>query len=226
MKKILWCGGSHLGTARKSIESIFCKHENDFYITAGTKAKDWSTMGGRYVNHGSLIGGSPVEKGRVIDISNYDHIAFIGQFIQISRFFCDFAPVSDSLVDAVILSNSFLLKLPSGGVRNPSFQNGILYNEPLELFPKLMPNDSSCWLIPDPFANGNVSGAMVPLNAKKKFLEGVKRVCNANGINVFLQPDNTFDNEWRTLMKYNIDEMHMGELFWNIVLAEFRSILI
>ena len=226
MKKILWCGGSHLGTARKSIGSIFCQHDNDFYITAAPKARDWSVRGGRYVNRGSLVSGSPVEKGRDIDLSNYDHIVFVGQFVQISRYFCDFSPVSDFLMDSVIFSDNFLLKLPAGDSQSPSFQKGAIYNEPLELFPKLMSNDSSCWLIPDPLPNGTASGAMVPIKVKKKFIEGVRRVCDANKLNLFLQPDKTFDHEWRTLIQYNADKVHMGELFWDTVLAELRSVLI
>lgn len=81
-------------------------------------------------------------------------------------------------------------------------------------------------MITDPLPNGIASGAMVPLKVKKKFIEGVRRVCDTNKLNLFLQPDKTFDHEWRTLVEYNVDRVHMGELFWDIVLAELRSVLI
>ena len=141
MKKILWCGVSHLGTARKSISSISREHENNFYITAAPKVRDWSVCSGRYVSRGSLVCGSPVEKGRDIDLGKYDHIIFAGQFVHISRYFCDFSPVSDFLVDSIIFSDNFLLKLPAGDSQSPSFQKGSMYNEPLVLFPRLKSDD-------------------------------------------------------------------------------------
>ena len=91
MKKILICGGSHMGQCKKNklIEKKFNNFDLDFYITAGPINRDWSINGGRYTVDGTRVRSN---NGYLItekDLSKYDHIVFIGQYIQLSKF-CDF----------------------------------------------------------------------------------------------------------------------------------------
>ena len=48
MKRLLWCGGSHLAHARGHILQRWPNAENDFYVTAGPDNNRWSAGGGRY----------------------------------------------------------------------------------------------------------------------------------------------------------------------------------
>ena len=61
----------------------------DFYITAGPYNRDWSIRGGRYKFDGTRVGGNFRQPNVEIDLSKYEHIIFIGQYIQVDRF-CDF----------------------------------------------------------------------------------------------------------------------------------------
>ena len=60
MKKILFCGGSHMGQCKKNklIEKKFNNFDLDFYITAGPRNRHWSVNGGRYKVDGTRVSGN------------------------------------------------------------------------------------------------------------------------------------------------------------------------
>ena len=86
MKNILFCGGSHLANAKSSIDKKYKKLNLDFYITAGPRNRQWSIDGGRYKVTGTLISGNGRAPEDSKDLSKYDHIIFVGQYIKLDKF--------------------------------------------------------------------------------------------------------------------------------------------
>ena len=112
-------GGSHLGHAKKVIESNLAENTNSFYITAGPKNKRWSIQGGRYFVEGSVVGDNGAEPDKRLDLSDFDQIIFIGQWIQPLKYLPRFQPISTALKHAILRRDDLFINLPGGNLMSP-----------------------------------------------------------------------------------------------------------
>ena len=119
MKKLLWCGGSHLGNARGVIESLFAQFDNEFYITAGPKNRDWSVDGGRYFVNGSIVGDNAQKPGRRLDLGVFDRVIFVGQYIQPQRYVYPSQLLSSALLNSILRRDDLFVRLPRGILNAP-----------------------------------------------------------------------------------------------------------
>ena len=214
MKKILFCGGSHMGQCKKNevIEKKFNNFDLDFYITGGSSIRDWSINGGRYKVDGTRItriGGNIIQTNTEKDLSKYDHIVFIGQFIQIKRF-CN--PKTKQLLSKSILKEIF---------NKDSFINlpGNLYNEPLELFPKLAPN--RVILIPDPLIKSK--RYKFYFDFLDYFYKGLSLCCESRSIKLFLPDKSLLEDDSRFIKEeYKKDALHCNSTYWENLFKKFN----
>jgi hypothetical protein len=198
MKRILWCGGSHLATSKDVISSKFNHAENTFYLTAGWRNRDWSINGGTYSVEGTVVGCNGHEPERRLDLSGYDRIIFVGQYIQAGRYFCS-GQLSNAAISAILSQDDFLIRLPNG-----------IYNQPLELFPRL---HSDVTLLADPW----VSLQKIDCNCLRAFRIATRQFCDKNQINLLYQPDTTLSAEYQTSEKFKRkdgDNAHFNSDFW------------
>lgn len=219
MKNILWCGGSHLANARNKIDDMFCQHENSFLVTAG-KFKD-DHMNGKKC---SIFAKKFAIKDDVIDLSLFNSVVFVGQYVQPLRYFRGSMPLSSSLVSAVLDSKYFLVKMRSGRGRNPSTTDWFK-NEPLEMIPQNF--DGTCYLLPDPVPV-DVNWLQVPLAARKLFFESVKDFCVRNNIIFVPQNLDTLDVNLVTKKHYlrnAVDLTHMNDEYWELNLNNLLGVL-
>ncbi len=213
MKKILWCGGSHLVDAHAQICEVFSFTQNTFYGTAGPQNLAWSKVGGRYKVSGTVVGANGYQPSVHHDLEAYDLVIFVGQFVMPQMYFHGYQPLSASILDAMLPIESFLEKLPDGG-----------FNEPLTLFPRLAPG--RCVLACDPMPTGEAFADYVPLNAKRKFLEHVIKFCVFHGLICIFQPNETLGDNLatlRSLRRTDGDRMHMNADFWRHFLLKIRD---
>ena len=199
MKKILWCGGSHLVSSKNVISSISNHTENTIYLTAGGRNRDWSIRGGTYNVEGTVVGGNGHEPDRRVDLSIYDQIVFVGQYIQPQRYFRSGCLFSSSVVSAILSQDDFLVRLPNG-----------IYNQPLELFPEL---HSRVTLLADPW----VASQGIDSNYLGAFVDATRNFCDRKQIKLIYQPKSTLSREYQTHDRYkrrNLDDMHFNDDFW------------
>ena len=120
MKKILWCGGSHLIHSKNAIKHIFKESDNNFFPTAGPTNRHWFDKGGRYHVNGDVVS-DPRDERYSFHINQYSSVIFMGQFINIRFFRAGSKLVSRALYDSLYPYKYAYLK-------------GGLINHPLELF--------------------------------------------------------------------------------------------
>jgi len=199
MIKILWCGGSHLANARHAISLLFSNYQNTLYVTAGGANKDWSIQGGVYKCNGTLVGCNGREPKRMVDLSSYDKVVFVGQYVQPSRYFNPRQLLSDAVISEILNDENFLIRLP-----------GDIYNQPLELFSRLHANVT---LIPDPWS----SQQHIDENNLDAFELALERFCDNRKIKLLRQPDSTLSKKYQTKSIYNRkeeDNHHFNRKFW------------
>ena len=219
MKRLLWCGGSHLAHARGHILQRWPDAENDFYVTAGPDNNRWSAGGGRYPVQGTWVGPNAYQPDRSIDLSHYDAIVFIGQWIQPHKVFRAGQPLSADLLHCIVADGSILLHPPDGA-----------FNEPLTLFPALAPG--RCWLLCDPYPHAESHWEAqhchghyrdIPTAYIEAYIEGLKRFCAERTIQLLLQPDSSHHNRI-TLSQYSRgDRIHMNDAFWRLNLDQLTA---
>ena len=204
MRKILWCGGSHLGSSKDVIPSIFEHDENTFHVTAGGKNRLWSMNGGTYRVEGTVVGGNAHEPERREDLSRYDHIVFVGQYIQPNRYFQGDCLLSNAVISKILSQDDFLIKFPDG-----------IYNQPLELFPDLHPRVT---LLADPWH----SKQHIDRKCLSAFVDAVSQFCIKRNIRLMFQPASTLSERYQTDKKFkksDIDRIHCNAAFWNEYLS-------
>ena len=212
MKKILWCGGSHLGTAKESIRSIFAKYDNEFYITAAPKNRDWSKIGGKYFVDGSIVGDNAHEPGRRVDLGAFDRIIFVGQYIQPQRYVRPSQLLSSALLKAVLHRDDLFIRLPGG-----------IFNEPLSLFPRIA--KKNCVLLCDPWIVSNRSN-LLPVEFMQGFKKKLTNYCLKNSILLLFQPNSTV--KWgfytrRGFRRSSNDKWHFNDDFWRLYIQSLKD---
>ena len=211
MNRILWCGGSHLATAKKSIEKLFSTCVNDYYITAAPKNRDWSKRGGRYFVKGCIIGDNAAEPGKRIDLAIYNLVVFVGQYIQPWRYANSYQPMSAELQDVILKQEDLFVRLPSG-----------IYNEPIRIIPKIA--RCPCILLCDPWVCGNA----IPSRFMEQFKISLNQFGKKNNIMVIYQPDRTLNGVFNTQDRFKIkqaDNKHFDQEFWDLYLSSMRRIV-
>ena len=219
MKKILWCGGSHLANARNKIKDIFCQHENSYLVTAGTFKDDY--INGKKC---SVFGKKFAIMDCIIDLSLFNLVVFVGQYVQPLRYFRGSMPLSSSLVSAVLDPKYVLLTMRSGQGRNPS-NTDWFRNEPLEMIPQNF--DGTCYLLPDPVPI-DVNWSQVPSAARKLFFDSVTDFCGNNNIICVPQNADTLDVNLVTKKRYSRhagDLTHMNDEYWELNLNDMLDAL-
>jgi hypothetical protein len=170
--------------------------------------------GGRYTVSGTIVGANGRSPTVYHDLAEYDYIVFVGHWIQPQRFMTGPAPLSDGVLDEMFNEKDFLITAPWG-----------IYNEVLEVFPRLAPG--KCVLVCDPLSN-MPELVKVPGKAKIRFLEKAATFCAARGIGFIFQPASTLDTNMVTDMKFNRrdgDFIHMNNRFWKLYLKKVRTYL-
>lgn len=209
MKKVLWCGGSHLGNAKGVIESLFTQSENEYYVTATPKNRDWSKNGGRYHVNGSIVGGNASEPDRRVDLSAYSRIIFVGQFIQPQKYVRPSDLLSSSLLNAMLCRDDVFTQLPNG-----------LFNEPLSLFPQIA--KGKCTLLCDPWLRNNT----LPMSFMAKFRNSLIDYCLKRDMALMFQPMSTLEREFSTSQEFSRrggGRMHFNNEFWSIYMQTLRG---
>lgn len=209
MTKLLWCGGSHLGNARGVIESLFAQCDNEFYVTAAPKNRDWSRVGGRYFVDGAIVGDNAQEPGRRLDLGVFDQIIFVGQYIQPQKYVHPSQLLSSALLNSILRRDDLFVRLPGG-----------IYNEPILLFPKIA--KEKCVLLCDPWIRCNLLPA--------RFMEGFKQeltdYCHSNNILLMFQPNSTVEGQFSTRQEFSRsenDKMHFNAKFWCLYIQSFKD---
>lgn len=228
MKKVLWCGGSHLGHAKETIERFYDKLDNTFVVTAGNYHQ-WQINGGRYKVEGSTVSGFHLQKSLKLDFSSFSCVIFIGQYIQPTRYFHGSMPLSRGMLGDMLDPNYFLLHMPSGFAISGN-DKGVhfkpyFYNEPLYLFPMLAPN--RCFLIPDPMPM-NPGYRNVPIFAKQEFQSSLVSFCERNRIRLCSQPESTLSDSLSTKLQYQrraTDYIHVSDDYWRKALTDAKTII-
>lgn len=213
MKKILWCGGSHLFDALPFIRHYHSterpkKIEGEVYVTAGPENAKWSVAGGRYHRDGSCVGLNAYEPNRLVDLATFDLVVFVGQYIQSERVFSSqfdwTTPLSSAVLDACL----------EDAIEYPVHLGRRFYNEPLVLFPSL--SKGKVLLFPDP-CSMSPHLASIDANYLLKYQEVLKDFCCNNDIMVISQPEHTIDNKFMTKSSYQKkdgDYIHLSPEFW------------
>ena len=196
----------------KLIEKKFNNFDLDFYITAGPINRDWSINGGRYTVDGTRVSGNIRDPNTEKDLSKYDHIVFIGQFIQINRFwnYEKTQLLSKSVLKQIFKKNCFI-NLPDNN-----------YNEPLELFPKLAPN--KVILIPDPLVKREeyryINAEFIDYFYKALFL-----CCESRAIKLCMPDKSLLDSDCRfTKKEYKQGKIHCNYTYWESFFRKFNYI--
>ena len=212
MTKILFCGGSHLAQCKKDkiLEKRFNNFDLDFYVTAGPSNIKWIINGGRYKVDGTRISGTIRNADIEKDLSKYDHIVFIGQYIQLSKF-CDFRKkelFSKSLLEEIFNKDCFI-NLPEK-----------IYNEPLELFPKLAPG--RVILIPDPLVDKR-KFKYINYDFIDYFYKALSLCCESRSIKLFMPDKSLLDDDCRfTKEEYKKDGLHCHSSYWENLFKKFN----
>lgn len=224
MRKVLWCGGSHLGNAKGLIQSKFSHFSNDFAVTAaGFHIKYLSGL--RICLDGGEIKGLEKFNSHNLDSyskNDYDFCVFVGQYIQPTRYFRGCSPLSSAVLENILDPSRFLIEMRSGHAvnafkRSENYQS-FFRNQPLELFPQLF--KERLVLIRDPLPLGLESYANVPLQYKERFNQSVVKFCAKNGIKLVCQPLHTVDQFGLTNQKFqrkDDDHNHASNEFWDII---------
>ena len=216
MKRILWCGGSHLAHARPHIEASHATalkaYEPDFYVTAGPRNRDWSGTGGRYRVDGAMVSGTANEPARKVDMSANLALVFIGQFFQ------PFKAVLGDMDHASTVVERVLQDLPMQGYFHDPARNieQRWYNEPLSLFPPLVPGPTL--ILPDPAPIG-MRYAQVPTKLKQRFSDQIRTFCTERGLILIDIPQRLCTSEGTTKAEYALpgDVLHMNDSYWKAV---------
>ena len=213
MKKILFCGGSHMGQSKKIIEKKFDNFDLEFYITAGPKNRDWSINGGRYKVDGTIIGGNGHSPSIYLDLSKYTHIVFVGQYIQIWKFFTN--------KNKMNISKSLLQILFKNCFTNLPFNH---YNEPLDLFPKIA--YGKLILIPDPLINFHKT-ENINLKYIDYFYKQLSSFCDSRSIQLCMPTKSLLDDEGRFVKAEYMrardkNDFHCLDEYWQILFDNFN----
>lgn len=215
MKRILWCGGSHLGNTKNSAirrlhEGLLRDYSAEFYITAAPANRNWSARGGRYGVEGSTVFGNRTMPKERRDLSLYAAIIFVGQWIQPWFAFRDALPLSDALLRLSLEGLPLHPWITRQGHRLRWF------NEPLALFPQL--TEAPVILIRDPEARME-HYRLVPAAAKRRFQAHLETFCQEAGILLCPQASEALDRHLVTLPRYlrnrtGEDCVHMSDEYW------------
>ena len=186
----------------------------DFYITAAPINRDWSINGGRYKVNGTIIGGNGRSPSMYLDLSKYNHIVFVGQYIQIWKFFTNKKKmnISKSLLKVLFNKNCFI---------NLPFNH---YNEPLDLFPKIA--HGKLILIPDPLINFHRT-ENINLKYIDYFYNQLSSFCDSRSIQLCMPEKSLLDDGGRFVKaeyKRARDEndFHCTNEYWQILFDNFN----
>jgi hypothetical protein len=232
MRRILWCGGSHLAQNKRRIEELHSEYRNEFALTAGGFHK-WYLEGNRL-----RIAGDSVFDLHAFRPSNqseysradFDILVFVGQYIQPTRYFCGNAPISEAMMADMTNEKSFLVRLRAGHAIQ-SFRHEtaayppFFHNQPLEYLLHISRGRSI--LIQDPIPN-NPDFESVPAICKIRFQESVVRFCRNWKCELVTQREHTLSTSLTTCRTYNLrngDHSHMNDEFWKTVFVDLKSIL-
>ena len=217
MKKVLFCGGSHMGNARSTIESQFNSIDSDYYITAAPKNREWSKFGGRYFRDGSIVGKNGHSPGKLVNLSEYSQIIFVGQWIQPFQYVQGVNIASQALLNNVFHENCFV-DLPSGA-----------WNEPLSLFPDIALG--KCTLIVDPLPYSDAMTKVPDLYIKMMYTR-LANFCEKRTMRVIMPPSELLqDGKFLTKKKYSLNEpndpyAHCNNDYWKIFFSSVSKDLI
>jgi hypothetical protein len=232
MRRILWCGGSHLAQNKRRIEELHSDYKNEYALTAGGFHK-WYLEGNRI----------KIADNSVFDLhdfrpsnqsqysgSDFDRLVFVGQYIQPTRYFCGHSPISEAMIADMMSQKSFLIWLRAGhaiqSFRNePPAYPPLFHNQPLEYLLQISRERSI--LIQDPIPN-NPDFESVPAICKIRFQEAVKQFCRNWECELVSQRAHTLSSSLTTCRAYNLhsdDHSHMNDEFWEIVFADLRRVL-
>lgn len=219
-KRILWCGGSHLGHARNCIPDIFSSYSNTYVNTAGPNNRVKLQQGERYSYENSDQGNSTVKRFKPVgseqwyQVDDYDILVFVNQWVQFHRFIATPEPLTDEILD-LIFKDNFLINLP-----------GSIYNEPLDILPGLW-GKSCSYLLSGPLPNGS-EYLRASLSIKKRFIQSVDDFCQQREIIHVQQPQELLNQRFfATPTRFNRSDKkdrwrHVNDDFWATYLQHLK----
>ncbi|MGQ7793748.1 hypothetical protein ACUN0C_15180 [Faunimonas sp. B44] len=224
MKRLLWCGGSHLANAKAIISAIhgaeLSDWEPDFMETAGPRFEEATAAGRQFVVSGSVVQGGGVGD-RPRDLTNYDAIVFVGQYVQIMRAYSGPTELSTAVVEEILRHIPITLT----GKKKWDTLNGKrvwddspFYNEPLDQILQL----ASCpvYLIHDPHPT-RAEHRATPLWMKQAYFQRIRAFCKAQRLVLIEPPIYLVTDDLATRPEFDRgDGIHMNGDYWTAVLNE------
>ncbi|MEO1002645.1 MAG: hypothetical protein AAFX65_05975 [Cyanobacteria bacterium J06638_7] len=208
MRKLLWCGGSHLAHAKEAIDSHFSDFKNIFWLTAGPANRDWFNSGGRY-----LLAGDVVEDPRTkaqVKVGEFAHIVFIGQYINLQFFRANSQIVSRALYRAIY------------PFKTAPFELGGLCNHPLQLF--FTNFGEQCVLMPEPMPVSDSGGEITPLKTREYYREMLKDFClHYNSLLAEEDPALLDENGLTFSIFQGKDRRHCNSQYWHLRMKSLRA---
>ena len=205
-----------MGQAKPAIQSLFDSRNFDYYITAAPVNRIWSQEGGRYYRDGFIVGQNAREPSRLVDLSRFSQIIFVGQWIQPFQYLQGVNIASSALLKSIFHDNCFI-DLPSGAC-----------NEPLSLFSDVVPN--KCSLIVDPLPYSRVM-SKVPNSYMRIMYEKLEYFCQKRGIRFFMPPSELLEDgrllTKRIYSRKNPEDKnaHCSDDYWSILFSSISESL-
>jgi hypothetical protein len=208
MKKLLWCGGSHLANSKNAIESNFSEFDNIFFRTAGPVNLEWFRRGGRYKVDRDLVL-DPRDEKQSFRINQYVKIIFVGQYINIRRYHADNILVSRTLYETIYPHESAPFILGR--------------NHPLELFFKKFGN--KCILLPEPIPISNDEDAKIPLRTHDFYRRMLWKFCSHYDSTLIGENFSFLGKDGLTLSIYKgRDSRHCNSRYWDIRMQDVKKV--
>ena len=228
MKKLLWCGGSHLANAKNVICEQYQEFDNHFLPTAGPLLQRWGLNGGEYrIDRCKQI----ISREKIgclsevcVDLSAFDRIIFVGQWIVPRRLFQPKVPLSLSLLRNICNSENF-------------FQlKSFAPNVPLQLFPELTSPACKTILLPDPYPVEKYTYASghfweIPEHVLDYFYDCVNNACMSLGVEIIEHPISTLckkyaaDNKFVRPTRDGRVDHHLSDEFWRIYISDSKDLI-
>lgn len=167
MKRVLWCGGSHMGVFRRllneeqELKDLLKGYESSFFATAGGETYPWIKAGGylklnenghvSYRASRDLVDedGNPLYC-EPIDLNRFDKVVYLGnwfrplQYLALSSWFENNNVISDSLLQS--LSRNLVLNPPINGSGKDTISNETVFK-----VAKFFADKNKVFVVPDPY---------------------------------------------------------------------------
>lgn len=229
MKKILFCGGSHLAHAKVAIDQWRLNEGKEFntqyLITAGVQIRNWLCSGKQFsytIEGGVSLPNINLNSQNYFFPEEYDYIVIIGNY-YLPRRLIDFVklwnmPMTDA-VEKEIITNSFF-DVPLG--EGKSFKNNLV-----DIINQHKGGQSQLLLVPDPRMTSVIE--RLPIDFIEKYYNYLQEYIENKNLKFIGHDPNTVDPiNGSTLTHFSREEgdsIHMNDEYWKLQMKPVFSYL-